>query len=165
MGELLRPGNIDASGGLTRRLRDVFQRKVQNTTPLVTGDVILPGEDWFQDENHKTSLTSKKRGTLIPEELIETDTLAQLKIGETAYTVPWAMAVTELGECYLNGDYTFHQEPGGTIQMLIRKTKDGYEVEVPQGYKYQPSRNNPWVGGTDERLLPVNKVKKGTRSY
>lgn len=101
----------------------------------------------------------------LPDEFLETNTLAQLRVGESGYTVPWAMAVTETRLCLLNGKYPYDSQPGGTVQMLVKRDKNGYEVYVPRGYKYQPSSVIPWGTTAEEDLIPVSKVNRGRREY
>ena len=56
--------------------------------------------------------------------------LADMCLGETVYVAPWAMYVDTLGECYLNGGYSFVYQPFGTQQLEVSKTLDGYVVNV-----------------------------------
>ncbi len=53
----------------------------------------------------------------MPKKYIEHNTLAELPIGSSGWTVPWAMMVTTDREYYLCGSYTYHREPGGTVTM------------------------------------------------
>lgn len=55
---------------------------------------------------------------------------------ETAYTVPWAYnPITN----DLNLSYDVSDKPKGTMAMKVKRTWDGYELEIPKGYTY--SRN------------------------
>lgn len=121
--------------------------------PIKSGEII--------PQDHLQSISMAR----LPEEFLEKNTLSQLSVGESAYSVPWAMAVTENRLCVLNGRYTFHKEPFGTSKMLVRRGKDGYEVYVPEGYKYSFSRSIPWVGAAKEDFIPVTKVHKGDLTF
>lgn len=124
-----------------------------------TADEVITGEI-VEGEVARLPRTAR-----LPEKFIEKNTLGQMEVGKEAYTVPWAMAVTQEGFCFLNGSYTFQRETGGTVQMKVELTKDGYVVHVPRGYKYNPVKQIPWVGAEGEDLLPVHKVKEGRTSY
>jgi hypothetical protein len=153
--------------GFRNWLRTALARR--QTLPAIssTNRDIIPAEEVLEGEIvDSTKQIIKRRHTVrISEEYIEADTLSQLREGRSGWTVPWAMAITKEGDCYLNGSYTFQNNPGGTVQMLVENTKDGLEVSVPHGYKYQPSRAIPWLGAREEDLLPVVKVKRGRTSY
>lgn len=110
-------------------------------------------------------LADRPRTARLPERFVERHTLGQMKIGKSAYTVPWAMAVTMDGFCYLNAHYTFKKDPYGTAQMEVSRSKEGYTVYVPHGYHYEPSRVIPWMGAAEEDLLPVHEVKAGRTYY
>lgn len=56
----------------------------------------------------------------------EENTIGKMKVGETGYTVPWAMWVDKERNCWLNEDYTIHKGRGGTVQLKIERLKEGY---------------------------------------
>jgi len=85
----------------------------------------------------------------------DTATIANMSDGDVRWTVPWAMMVNEQGDCYLNGQMSAHDGPGGTVQMRVVRTGDGYVVELVPGEHYRPSRGIPWVGATVADLIPV----------
>ena len=73
----------------------------------------------------------------LPDQHIEHDHIYDMTIGQTRYAVPWAMAVDEAGECWLNGDYTTHDVPGGTVDMRIYRMANGYAVLLCDWFKYE----------------------------
>lgn len=92
----------------------------------------------------------------LPDTHFELNTLAQMPVGGSGYTVPWAMAVfSGSNDCYLNGSYTFHEQPGGTVRMHVERRRDGYYVKLVRDHKYQPVDRIPWVGAADNNLIPV----------
>jgi hypothetical protein len=131
---------------------------------LYAGDIV-PADEVITGELVEGEVVRLPKTARLPEKFIEKDTLGQMEVGKEAYTVPWAMAVTQEGFCFLNGSYTFQRETGGTVQMKVEHTKDGYVVHGPRGYKYNPVKQIPWVGAEGEDLLPVHKVREGRTSY
>lgn len=67
--------------------------------------------------------------------------IASMQVGSSAWTVPWAMYHDEDRKLWLNGNYTITSAPGGTVQMMIRRDKDGWHVNATQ------CRGHQWSGG------------------
>jgi hypothetical protein len=63
----------------------------------------------------------------LPEELEEVG-VQDLLLGESAYTVAWAMKVDEDGTLWMRKDWAFCKEPGGTAKMKITMRKGYIEV-------------------------------------
>lgn len=92
---------------------------------------------------------------ILPLDLVEDNRLKDLLPGESGWTVPWAMAVIN-DRCYLNGNYDYHEHPGGTVEMKVEHRRDGYHVFVrTTGYKYSSCDDPPWNGTSQEDLIPV----------
>lgn len=93
----------------------------------------------------------------LPDGLEERNLLKWLPYGKLVYTVPWAMSVTEDGKAYLNENYHFDFWPGGTYQMAVKRTKQGYVVRVPAGERYTKTAkvdsSSGWYG------IPVLRVE------
>jgi hypothetical protein len=160
------------SGGFRGLVRSALGRlgagssvSVGSEVELYSGDLVPNDGEVVMGEIVEGEVARLPRTARLPEKFIEKDTLGQMEVGKEAYTVPWAMAVTQEGFCFLNGSYTFQRDTGGTVQMKVERTKDGYVVHVPRGYKYNPVKQIPWVGAEGEDLLPVHKVKEGRTSY
>jgi hypothetical protein len=82
----------------------------------------------------------------LPESLEETNQLRNMPPMGDGYTVPWAMSVDTERRCYLNSEYTFYPQPGGTVQLYVHRDKAGaYHVRVPRGERYTTRTNS---GGT-----------------
>jgi len=64
---------------------------------------------------------------LLPPDLSEL-TLADLEVGDSAWTVPWAMWVDRDRKCWLHPDSAAHERGGGTAQMLVARTEKGYGI-------------------------------------
>lgn len=96
-----------------------------------------------------------KQATL-PAELYE-NTIENMEPGSSGWTVPWAMHVDEEGYLWLNSKFTVDSQPGGTVTMLVKRTQDGYEVEMGsyfgRGYRWSPGTQ--YVGGSNS--VPVTK--------
>jgi hypothetical protein len=96
---------------------------------------------------------------VLPDSL-ERNTLSDLIIGETVYTVPWAMYAGQDGRLWLNGNYSIHHSSGGTAQMAVTKTKDGYTVDISQCKDERWGRGEGnYVGGSAP--IPVSKLVGG----
>jgi hypothetical protein len=97
----------------------------------------------------------------LPESMLVDNEIEQMRIGETGLTVPWAMEVSIDGRCFLRPSYTFERtrQRGGTLQMVIGRNIEGYEVGVPIGYKYKPSDIQV------ELYIPVRKVYEAPWRY
>lgn len=73
---------------------------------------------------------------VLPEGLASADhSIASMDIGDSGWTVPWAMYHDKERKLWLNGNYTLHSRLGGTVQMLVRRDEDGWHVDASQcGY-------------------------------
>lgn len=91
----------------------------------------------------------------LPEDMEET-TIASLQTGETAYIVPWAMCADQDRKLWLTASHTAHRSPGGTVQMRIERTENGFRVWAVRGHRYQPKHLHP-----EEKLhLPVEELTR-----
>ena len=66
---------------------------------------------------------------ILPEHLEEI-TIKDMIIGESGYAVAWAMYAERDSTLWLNGDYTFDKEPGGTADMKIERVNGGFKVDI-----------------------------------
>lgn len=83
----------------------------------------------------------------LPRNLIDRDTLGHMRVGEVAYTTPWAMWVDADMERWLHPNYVARDRPGGTVSMRVRRDVDGYVVFPPSDEKYAPTSRQPYAGG------------------
>ena len=67
-------------------------------------------------------------------------TIADMKVGEVGYCVPWAVKVDLGSKVWVDTEYTFYKKEGGTADTRIVKVEGGYEVEVPSSEDYSPMR-------------------------
>lgn len=82
---------------------------------------------------------------------METVTIADMPVGTTAYTVPWAMYADQDRKLWLDPSFTFEGRPGGTVQMRVTRLDKGFRVSYVPGETYEPgSRRTPGEDG-----LPV----------
>ena len=79
-------------------------------------------------------------------------TLADLTIGQTAYTVPWAMWADEERSLWLTPSFPAHDQPGGTVRMRVDLRSDGYHVWLPAGQFYKPE------GKAEKGSIPVAEL-------
>jgi len=73
-----------------------------------------------------------------------TRTVADLKVGESAWVVPWAMSVDSQRCCALSHGFSIHGQPGGTVSMRISRRTDGFHVWIPDDYTWTV---NEWTSG------------------
>lgn len=85
----------------------------------------------------------------------ETVTLADMKVGTSGYTVPWAMYADQERKLWLDPHFTFQEQPGGTVQMHVARTDEGFRVWYVGGetYRVGAGRSAP-----DEDGLPVARL-------
>lgn len=77
------------------------------------------------------------------------DTLYDLHVGESAWTVPWAMWRDVHSRWWLHPDYEVDSSPGGTVEMLVEHRADGYHVRYPPLTKHEwPAKERPGHGST-----------------
>jgi len=82
------------------------------------------------------------------------------------YTVPWAMFLDSQGRAWLNGKYTVHPRKGGTVQMEVIRTEEGYIVDLSACGDHYWTRGGSmanYVGGWEEDAIPVIKIVKPER--
>lgn len=69
---------------------------------------------------------------------METVTLADMPVGLTAYTVPWAMYADRDRKLWLDPNFTFERRSGGTVRMRITRIEEGFQVGYVPGETYEP---------------------------
>lgn len=90
----------------------------------------------------------------LPSEFIE-HTVGDLEVGESAYVVPWAMSLDADGLLWLDPRTGTDAEPGGTVQMQITRTAQGYVADIRScaGHKWNISQ-------VEDRYIPVRELLK-----
>ena len=116
---------------------------------------------------------------ILPNDFEEKNQLSNMKVGQSGYIVPWGMWVDVLGNCFLNENYTFHSEPGGTVQLKITRIESGYVAHLnelkPGAHKWErqngPSFASPEsvcygrVVGFGEEIIKITSPVKGLVSF
>lgn len=72
--------------------------------------------------------SAERRQARYPEEFAPY-TLAEMEVGDVAYTVPWAMVIDSDRYCWLQSSFASHAQPGGTMQMRVERREDGFHVQ------------------------------------
>ena len=90
---------------------------------------------------------SNQPQAILPARLRER-TLADLDVDESAYTVPWAMKADLDGNLWLSTHFSANKRPGGTVSMLVARTRDGWSCDISEcdDYRWRPGK----VDATDE---------------
>lgn len=82
------------------------------------------------------------RQAILPEHM-EGPSIDGMMVGESAWTVPWAMCADSNRALWLNGAYPIYREPGGTVAMRVERRSDGYHVWRVEGHRYHLSVSPP----------------------
>lgn len=94
----------------------------------------------------------------LPERMVE-HTIERMAVNEVAYTMPWAMWVDLDRTGWLHPQYPAHPYSGGTADMMIVRTKDGFHVSTPYGQKYTPSAEPGYCGSDNNcQFLQVASI-------
>jgi hypothetical protein len=80
------------------------------------------------------------------------EAIANLQIGETGYTVPWALRRDRCSHWLVRRHVVF-DEPRGMAQMKITRHVGGFEVVLPRGWRGEASPPERGIG-----LEPVTEV-------
>ena len=81
--------------------------------------------------------------------------IKDLKVGESCYTVPWAMWVNKDNVCFLREDFKASSSKGGTVELKIERVEDGYIAYIHSiDYKWTPSNDGDdgVIGGSQESM-------------
>lgn len=106
-------------------------------------------------------VTKKVTNCKLPEGQRER-TLADMKIGETAWTMPWGMWVDNSGRCWLNPNYPAEKTPGGTVELKVERRGDSFHVtNHDPTHKWTPEKEPCYSGHTMDDWLPVAKFTNG----
>lgn len=90
----------------------------------------------------------------LPDILEKKDTIKNMQIGDVGFIVPWAMTAYADGECYINYGHTFSREKLGTLDLKVRKVKNGFEVDT--SYTKHRWEKNRWINSDREGIPVVN---------
>lgn len=94
---------------------------------------------------------------ILPESL-ESQTIARMTTGRTAYTVAWAMWVDTNRNCWLHPTYDVQSAPFGNFRMRIELREDGYHVWAPPGETWSPQSQPGYAASGDVEYLPVAEL-------
>lgn len=100
--------------------------------------------------------------------------LIDLRVGESCYTVPWALWVRTDGACFLNENYTAYFHPEGTVKMKVVREEEGYVVYIYDiDYKWTKSAEHGFnspdevcygkvidFGVSDYKTLSLDQLKE-----
>ncbi len=89
----------------------------------------------------------------LPPKFEDKSQLKNMKVGESGYTVPWAMWVDLDGNCWLNENYTIQGTPGGTVQLKITRVTEGYIAHIND-----MKDNERWQKVEDPCFMSPNEV-------
>ena len=85
-------------------------------------------------------------------------TIGKMAVGDTGFTVPWAMYADADGLFWLNPDYTLHPVASGTVRMRVHLYTGGYRVDASQAPEHRWSRGPPSYVGAFEPVPVVDFV-------
>lgn len=87
----------------------------------------------------------------MPPEFISHDTVADMLPGDVRYVVPWAVKVDEDWQCWIDGSHEASLEPGGTVDLWVARTPDGFTIQPLASHRWRP-------GPVRDGWLPVARV-------
>ena len=82
--------------------------------------------------------------------------IGNMKIGESGYTVPWAMSFENNGKSWIDTNFEIKSSPRGTSTMMVTRLEDGYHT-------YPINKENIWSGkhgGNEVAVAQVHFDKK-----
>jgi hypothetical protein len=88
-------------------------------------------------------------------------TISAMHVGQTVFTVPWAVWVDHDMLCWLHPGYSVDSGPGGTVQMQVTRKADGYHVWGVRGFSYSPQQTAHYVGADGTEFIPVAEFHLG----
>jgi hypothetical protein len=96
---------------------------------------------------------------LLPE-AYESPSIDSMLEGDTFFTVPWAMWVDRERRCWLHPGYIIHEEPGGTVEMLVTRTADGFVVDISgvEDHKWGLEEEPGYMSPEDTEYIPVVRL-------
>jgi hypothetical protein len=59
-----------------------------------------------------------------------------MQVGESGFTVPWAMRVDRDRKCWLRAGCLVEAASGGTVRMHVRREEDGYHAWFVEDFRY-----------------------------
>jgi hypothetical protein len=88
-------------------------------------------------------------------------TIAQMRVGDRAYTDPMALAPLRDGTNYLHGGFSIQSAPDEVSRMLIERVTGGWVAYASQvkDPNWRLSRGLPWPGVSAEELMPVIRIE------
>lgn len=81
------------------------------------------------------STTDVQLQATLPSKFLE-PTLSSLKVGQTGFTVPWALRVDGDRLLWLKPSYWISSHPHGTASMEVQRLEDGYHVRLPKNHRW-----------------------------
>jgi hypothetical protein len=88
-------------------------------------------------------------------------TIAQMRVGDRAYTDPMALAPLRDGTNYLHGGFLIQPVPDAVSRMLIERVIGGWVAHASRvkDPNWRISRGLPWPGVSAEDLMPVIRIE------
>jgi hypothetical protein len=82
-------------------------------------------------------------------------TIAQMTVGQSRYTEPWAIWQDTHTRLWLNRNYPTTLHPMSTQDVLVKRLADGYHVWYPAGSSHRPHAADPYPGQARAVFIPV----------
>ena len=79
-------------------------------------------------------------------------TIGDMEVGESGYSVPWAIKINKNMVAWLDADYTIRNQKSGAADTKITKEAEGYAVEVPTSERFTPQVL------AELNLVPITKL-------
>lgn len=71
-------------------------------------------------------------------------TISDMKVGESTYTVPWAVSLAKGNIPFINLTFTTQKTSGGTVQMLVQRLgQNQWQVQLPKSHRFHKQEPHP----------------------
>ena len=90
--------------------------------------------------------------------------LGEMKIGDTAYTLPWMCVILKNGDVYLSKYAPLKTELGGTSCLKVMRDESGYSLDFSEVYRFDSysdtieEKVSCIVGGKSEDWFKVGNI-------
>jgi hypothetical protein len=87
-------------------------------------------------------------------------TIADMRLGDCAFTDPNALAPLRDGTCFLLGTFAVFAVPDAVARMRIERITGGWLVYASEvsNSNWRISRGLPWPGVDERDLMPVARI-------
>lgn len=88
--------------------------------------------------------------------------IRDMQPGQGGWAVPWALSIDANGTHSLRGNYVVHGTRGGTVQLWVERTDEGWNVNTRMATTYDYEYPGDYVSKSPRDLgdIPVGSVRR-----